>query len=104
VIPQHHFFPAEWAHMLQPRLHFLATLNFPYLSRLMNDPVRDDLSWPPVPTKNISDITKFKGNTGKDPGDHVTTFQLWCSSNSVNDDSIRLRLFELTLMGVAMKW
>jgi len=40
---------------------------------------------------------------GEDPGDH-TTFHFWCSSNSLNDDSIRLRLFQHTLIGVAEKW
>jgi hypothetical protein len=28
----------------------------------------------PVPTKLPSDIPKFEGKTGEDPGDHVTTF------------------------------
>jgi hypothetical protein len=90
--------------MPQPRLPFLATLNFPDLSRLMNDLVRHDPIWPPIPTKIPSDIPKFKGKTGEDPGDHITNFHLWCSSNSLNDDSIRLRLFQCTLMRVAMKW
>jgi hypothetical protein len=58
----------------------------------------------PVPTKLPSDILKFEGKTSEDPGDHVTTFHLWCSSNSLNDDSICLRLFQCTLIGVAVKW
>ena len=29
---------------------------------------------------------------------------LWCSSNSLHDDSIRLRLFQPTLTGPAAKW
>jgi hypothetical protein len=80
------------------------TLNFPYLSRLMNDLVRHNPSWPPVPTKLPLDIPKFEGKTNEDPGDHVTMFHIWCSSNSLNDDSIHLRLFQCTLIGVAMKW
>ena len=32
------------------------------------------------------------------------TFHLWCSSNLLMDDSVRLRLFQRTLMGVAVKW
>jgi len=51
-----------------------------------------------------SDIPKFEGMTGEDPGDHITTFHLWCSSNSLIDDSIRLRLFQCTLIGNATKW
>jgi hypothetical protein len=74
----------------QPRLPFLETLHFPYLSRLLNDPICHVPGWPPVPTKLSSDIPKFEGKPGEDPGDHVTTFHLWCSSNSLNDDSIKL--------------
>jgi hypothetical protein len=69
----------------------------------MKDPVRHDPSWPPVPTKLSSDILKFEGKSGEDPGDHVTTFHLWCSSNSLNEDPICLRLFQRTLMGVSVK-
>jgi hypothetical protein len=83
---------------------FLATINLPYLSKLINDPMCHDPSWPPFPTKLPSDIPKFKGNTGEDPSDHVTTFHFWCSSDSLNDDSIHLRLFQHTLMGVIAKW
>jgi hypothetical protein len=70
----------------------------------MNDPVHHDLSWPPVPTKLPSYILKFEGNTGEDLGVHITTFHLWCSSNSLNDDSIHLRLFQCTLTTVVTKW
>jgi hypothetical protein len=90
--------------MLQPQLPFLAMLNFPDLSRLMNDLVHHDPTWPPIPTKLPSDILKFDGMTGEDLGDHITTFHIWFSSNSLNDDSIRLRLFQHTLTGVAEKW
>jgi hypothetical protein len=34
----------------------------------------------------------------------VTTFHLWCSSNSLKDDSIQLRLFQRTLIGSVAKW
>jgi hypothetical protein len=78
--------------MWQPRLLFLATLNLSDLSKLMNDHVSHDPTWPPVPTKLLSDIPKFEGKNGEDPGDHVTTFQLWCSSNSLNDNSIRFMI------------
>jgi hypothetical protein len=76
--------------MWQPRPLFLAKLNFPDLSKLMNDPVIHDLTWLPVPTKLISDIPKFEGKNGEDPGDHITSFHLWCSLNSLNDNYIRL--------------
>lgn len=32
------------------------------------------------------------------------TYHLWCSSNSLMDDSIRLHLFQCTLTGSATKW
>ena len=82
-----------WNPLGPPRLPFLATLNLPDLTKLTNDPIRYNPVWPPVPTKLPSDIPKFEGKSGEDPGDHVTTFHLWCSSNSLIEDSIRLRLF-----------
>jgi hypothetical protein len=90
--------------MPQLCLPFLDTLNFPDLSRLMNDLVCHEPAWPPVPTNLPSDILKFDGKNGEDPGDHATTFHIWCSSNSLNDNSIHLILFQHTLKGVAMKW
>ena len=87
-----------------PRLPFLATLNLPNLSRLTNDPESHDPAWPAVPTKLPSDIPKFEGKPGEDPSEHVTMFHLWCSLNSLHQDSIRLRLFQRTLIGPAMKW
>jgi hypothetical protein len=85
----------------QPKLPFLATLHLPDLTRLLNDPICHDSRWPPMPTKLPSDIPKFEAKPIEDPGDHVTTFHLWCSSNSLNDDSVQLRLFQRTLIGSA---
>ena len=48
--------------------------------------------------------SKFEAKPNEDPGDHVTTFHLWCSSNSLKDDSVQLRLFQRTLIGSAAKW
>ena len=76
--------------MAQPRIPFLATLNLLDLSKLTNDSVAHDLMWSVVPTKLPSDIPKFEGKNGEDPGEHITTFHLWCSSNSLNHDSINL--------------
>ena len=69
---------------VRPKLPFLATLNLLDLSKLIYDPMRHDPSWPPIPTKLPSDIPKFEGKFGEDPGAHATTFHLWCSSNSLN--------------------
>jgi hypothetical protein len=57
-----------------------------------------------MPTKLPSDIPKFEAKPNEYLGDHVTTFHLWCSSNSLKDDSIQLRLFQRTLTGSAVKW
>jgi hypothetical protein len=89
--------------MTQPRLLFLVTLHLPDLSKLMNDLIPHDTSWPAVPTKLPSYIPKFEGKCSKDPQDHVTTFHLWCSSNSLNNDSIRLCFFQRTVIGCAPK-
>ena len=78
----------------QPRLSFLATLNLLDLSRIMNDLVSHDPAWPVVPNKLPLDIPKFEGKATKNPSGHVTTFHLWCYSNSLHDDSIHLRLFQ----------
>jgi hypothetical protein len=86
------------------QLPFLATLDLPDLSRILNDPILHSPYWPVIPAKLPSDIPKFDGRSGEDPNNHVMTFHLWCSSNSLMDDSIRLRLFQRTLMGSATKW
>jgi hypothetical protein len=104
VLIQGPSFQAANQSMSQPRLPFLETLHFPYFSKLMNDLIHHDLSWPMVPTKLPLDIPKFEGKSGEDPQDHVMMFHLWCSSNSLNDDSIWLRLFQCTLTGGATKW
>ena len=74
------------------------------MSKLINDPIRHNPSWLPILVKLPSDIPKFDGKQGDDPKNHVMTFHLWCSSNSLMDDSFRLRLFQQTLIDTAMKW
>jgi hypothetical protein len=86
------------------QLPFLETLDLPDLSRLTNDPIFHSPFWPPIPAKLPSDIPKFDGKPGEDPSNHVMTYHLWCSSNSLNDDSIHLHLFQCTLTGSAAKW
>jgi hypothetical protein len=57
-----------------------------------------------MPTKFPSDIPKCEVKPEKDPVDHVTTFHPWSSSNSLNENSIKLQLFQCTLIGGAAKW
>ena len=57
-----------------------------------------------MPTKLPSKIPKFEGLAGEDPTNHVRYFHMWCSSNSIIDDSVRLQLFQRTLTGEASKW
>jgi hypothetical protein len=76
----------------------------PDLTRLLNDPIYHDPHWPPISNKFPSNILKFESKPNEDLDDHVTTFYLWCSSNSLRDDSIELRLSQFTLIGSAEKW
>jgi hypothetical protein len=57
-----------------------------------------------MPTKFPSDIPKFEGKTDDYPGDHVTNFHLWCSSNYLRDDFIQLCMFQRTLIRSVAKW
>jgi hypothetical protein len=91
--------------------HFTSTCNFvqgtlelPDLSRLMNDPIVHNPTWSVVPVKIPADIPKFDGKTGEDPTTHITTYHLWCISNSLLDDNIHLHIFPHTLTGNASKW
>jgi hypothetical protein len=59
-IPQAQYFPGAWGQILQLRLPFLETLNPPELSKLMNDPMSHDHTWPPIPTKLPSYIQNLK--------------------------------------------
>jgi len=83
---------------------FLATLDIPDLYKLTNDPIYHNLLWPPIPPKIPMDIPKFEGKQGEDLGTHITTYHLWCVSNSMVDDSIRLCLFPHTLTRNTTKW
>ena len=83
---------------------FLETFDFLDLTRLTNDPINHQARWSVIPTKFPSIILKLNGNPGEDPGTHVMTFHLWLSSNSLNGDSIHLRLFQFTLNGTTIKW
>jgi len=86
------------------KLPFLATFELPNLSKMMNDPIRHHFAWPPVSVKIRTYILKFDGKTGEDPANHITTYHLWCVSNSFLDESIKLRLFPRTLIGNVAKW
>jgi hypothetical protein len=86
------------------QMPYLASLNIPDLTKLTNDPILHDATWPAMPTKLPLDIPKFEGKAGDDPTNHVMTFHLWCSSNIIMEDSVRLRLFQCTLTGPSAKW
>ena len=82
----------------------MACLNLPDLARLTNEPIYHQTFWPPMPTKLQSDIPKFEGKAGECPQNHIMTSHLWCSSNNVVDESIRLRILQRTLTVAAAKW
>ena len=85
--------PFNQSSFMNTPLPFLANLELPDLSKLTNDPIMHHLAWPPVPVKIPTDILKFEGKTGDDPTSHITTYHLWCVSNSMLDDSIKLHIF-----------
>jgi hypothetical protein len=66
-----------------PCLPYMVSLNFPNLSKLINDP-----TWLAMPTKLPSDISKFEGQAGEDSTNHVMSFYLWCSLNNIIEDSV----------------
>jgi hypothetical protein len=86
------------------QLHFLATLNLPDLYRILNDPILHSPHWPVIPAKLPSEIPTFDGQAGEYPNNHVMTFHLRCSSNSLLDDSIRMQIFQRNLTGSVAKW
>ena len=57
-----------------------------------------------MPTKIPLDIPKFEGKADKCPQNHIMLFHMWCLSNIIVDDSIKLRLFQRTLIGATAKW
>ena len=88
--------PYQYYQYVHPnrQLPFLATLDLRDLSKLINDPIQHNPLWPPISVKLPLDIPKFYGKQGEDLWNHVMNFHLWCSSNSLMDDSIRLQLFQ----------
>lgn len=59
---------------------YMASLNLPDLTRLMNDPIAHDPIWLAMSVKLPSDIHKFEGKPTEYHSNHVMTFHLWCSS------------------------
>jgi hypothetical protein len=86
--PQSHQYPN-----VNRKLPFLATLDLPNLSRILNDPIHHSPQWPVILAKLPFDIPKFDGKPGEDLNNNVMTFHLWCSSNSLIDDSICYAFF-----------
>jgi hypothetical protein len=70
-----------------PQMPYLASFNILDLSKLTNDPILHNPTWPTRPTKLPSYIPKFEGKSGNDPANHVMTFHLWFSSNSITNNS-----------------
>jgi hypothetical protein len=50
----------------QSKLPFLVTLHFPYLTRLLNDPICHNPRWPPMSMKLPLDIPKFEAKPNED--------------------------------------
>jgi hypothetical protein len=96
--------PHQYHCQVNRQLQFLSTLDLPDLSLLTIDPILHVPFWTVMPAKLPSDIPKFDNKPSEDPNNHVMKFHLWCSSNSLMDDSIQLHLFQRTLTGLVAKW
>jgi len=81
--PQNYQFP-----QVNIQFPFPATLDLPYLYRIWNDPILHSHYWSVKLSKLPSDIPKFACQSREYLNNHVMTFHLWCSSNSLMDDSI----------------
>jgi hypothetical protein len=57
-----------------------------------------------MPAEIPLDMDKFDGKMGEYPSTHIMTYHLWCSSNSLMDDTVRLRIFLRSLTESATKW
>lgn len=87
-----------------PLLPFMIGLNLLDFNQLINDPLLHYQNWLVMSAKIPSYIPKFKGNPREYPKNHVHSYHMWCSSNSIIKHSIHVCLFERTLTGVAIKW
>jgi hypothetical protein len=96
--------PHQYHPQINRQLPFLVTLDLPDLSQLTNDPIFHSPVWLVIPAKLPSDIPKIDGKSSEDPNNHVMTFHLWCSSNSLMDDYVHLHLFQCTLTSLEAKW
>lgn len=73
---------------------FMGCLRLPNLSQLINDPLLYDCSSHAMPTKIPFDTPKFEHNPGEQPTNHVCSFYMWCSFNSITEVSIHLDLLQ----------
>jgi hypothetical protein len=89
---------------IQPTLPYMVGLNLPDLTKLLNDVIQHNATLLAMLTKLPSDIPNFEVRARQNPSNHIMSFHLCCSSNSIMDDSIRLWLFECTLTCVDIKW
>jgi len=84
-------------------LPFMVGLNIPYFNQIINNPLLHSPSFQVRPTKIPFDIPKFEGNIREDPTNHVHSFHMCCSSNSITDESIHFCSFQFILTGVEAK-
>lgn len=81
----------------QPSLPYMPNWSLLNSNKIINDPLLHDHNLPPMPTKLPSNIPKFEGNPREYPTNHVPSFHMWFSSNSISKESIHLHLFQRTL-------
>jgi hypothetical protein len=74
--PQNYQFP-----QVKRQFMFLATLDLPDLSRILNDPIFHSPYWSVLPAKLPSDIPNFDGLSGEDPNNHIMKFHFGVHPN-----------------------
>jgi hypothetical protein len=79
-------------------------LDLPNFSRLRNHPISHNPSWMVMLANIPFNIMKFNEEPREEPSTHIMTYHLWRSSNSLMDDSVRLRLFQISLTQATTKW
>jgi hypothetical protein len=79
-------------------------LELPNLSQFKNDPISQKSSWSTMPCMLPTYIPKFDGKLGEDPSTDIMIYHLWCSSNSLMDDSVRFHIFQQSMTRSAAKW
>jgi len=98
--------------LVEPQLVWFPTPLLPFVNgpghrdfnHLINDPLLHNPTWLEMSKELPSNILRFEGNPREGPTNHVHPFHMWCSSNSITNDSIHLWLFQCMVTEATTKW